>query len=406
MKILFVADLFPWPVNKGGHLRVSTAIEGLMRLGEVDLFSLFDTRGAEPVVPEGIRLRRFEPSPYPSDSKSNRWKLEWPIRRGVPLPVAMRAGDQWPHRLFTSFVDDRYDLVWFSTAATWAWMGRPRLGPTVIDLIDLEDMKERQKLGQIRRQRVRGTSTLAHRMALEAKTRLNIYDWTRLQKAAATAADCVVVSSPEDLARLKVANAVVIPNTYPQPAVPVGKASPEDPPTVMFQGSFDYPPNSDAAAWLVREIAPQLRQRLPGTRIRLVGQETAGVRALADEPDVTVTGLVPSMESELARADVVLVPLRMGSGTRLKILESFAHRVPVVSTTIGAEGIGAIDGVHLLIADTPGAMVEACQRLQSDPELRGRLVDEGQALFSNRFSQAAVAAPLRNLVDGLTRGRG
>ena len=406
MKILFVADLFPWPVNKGGHLRVSTAIEGLMRLGEVDLFSLFDTRGAEPVVPEGIRLRRFEPSPYPSDSKSNRWKLEWPIRRGVPLPVAMRAGDQWPRRLFTSFADDRYDLVWFSTAATWAWMGRPRLGPTVIDLIDLEDMKERQKLGQIRRQRVRGTSTLAHRRALEAKTRLNIYDWTRLQKAAATAADCVVVSSPEDLARLKVANAVVIPNTYPQPAVPVGKASPEDPPTVMFQGSFDYPPNSDAAAWLVREIAPQLRQRLPGTRIRLVGQETAGVRALADEPDVTVTGLVPSMESELARADVVLVPLRMGSGTRLKILESFAHRVPVVSTTIGAEGIGAIDGVHLLIADTPGAMVEACQRLQSDPELRGRLVDEGQALFSNRFSQAAVAAPLRNLVDGLTRGRG
>jgi glycosyltransferase involved in cell wall biosynthesis len=130
------------------------------------------------------------------------------------------------------------------------------------------------------------------------------------------------------------------------------------------------------------------------------------VRALADEPDVTVTGLVPSMESELARADVVLVPLRMGSGTRLKILESFAHRVPVVSTTIGAEGIGAIDGVHLLIADTPGAMVEACRRLQSDPELRGRLVDEGQALFSNRFSQAAVAAPLRNLVDGLTRGRG
>ena len=137
-------------------------------------------------------------------------------------------------------------------------------------------------------------------------------------------------------------------------------------------------------------------------RIRLVGQSTPEVEALADEPSVTVTGLVPSMADELAVADLVLVPLRSGSGTRLKILAAFAQRVPVVSTSIGAEGLGAIDGTHLLIADTPADLAAACERVCADPDLRTRLADGGQALFLERFESGVARERIRVLVDMLT----
>ena len=108
---------------------------------------------------------------------------------------------------------------------------------------------------------------------------------------------------------------------------------------MLLQGTFDYAPNVDGARWLVEELAPAIRTKLPDLQIRIVGKTTGSVDTLAEPPLVTVVGKVPRMEPELARADLVVVPLRMGSGTRLKILEAFAHRVPVVSTPLGAEGL-------------------------------------------------------------------
>jgi glycosyltransferase involved in cell wall biosynthesis len=402
MKILFVADLFPWPSTKGGLLRVATAVESLMRLGEVDLFALYDPRGPSPELPPGIRLRRLATSPYPSDHKSNLWKVEWPLRRGTPLSIAMRKRDPWPRKLFGEFVEDRYDLVWFSTAATWAWMGRPRLGPTVVDLIDLEDVKEHQRIPGIRATPAAGVEARARRALLEVKTRMNAYDWAKLQRKVADQVDEIVLCSAEDADRLGTVNTFVVPNTYAAPAEPVGRPSAGDPPTIVFQGTFDYPPNADGAVWLAGEIAPLIRDQLPGARIRLVGQSTPEVEALAHEPEVTVTGLVPSMADELAGADLVLVPLRSGSGTRLKILEAFAQRVPVVSTTVGAEGLGAVDETHILIADTPAELAAACARVCADPDLRHRLADGGQTLFLERFETSVARERIRILVDLLT----
>ena len=117
------------------------------------------------------------------------------------------------------------------------------------------------------------------------------------------------------------------------------------PAVVLFQATFDYAPNVDAADWLVAEVAPRLRSRIPDVEIRLVGTPVPGVQRQHRPPAVTVVGKVPTMEPELAHADIAVVPIRYGSGTRFKILESFAHRVPVVSTTIGAEGLDVVDGM-------------------------------------------------------------
>ena len=132
----------------------------------------------------------------------------------------------------------------------------------------------------------------------------------------------------------------MIPNTYPRPTRPVGDPAADRPPVVLFQGNLGYPPNIDAAQWLATAIAPLIRAAVPATEVRLVGRPGTNVTELHRPGVVTVVGEVPSMEEELARATVAVVPVRYGSGTRVKILESFAHRVPVVSTTLGAGGLG------------------------------------------------------------------
>ena len=135
--------------------------------------------------------------------------------------------------------------------------------------------------------------------------------------------------------------------------------------------------------------------------MRLVGETDGGVVKLDDPPDVSVVGRVPSMEPELALADVVAVPIRYGSGTRLKILEAFAHRIPVVSTTIGAEGLDVRDGEHLLVADGTDGFVAACVRLLSDSDLRTRLVEEAHRLFLARYQWSASHDAIRDLIVDL-----
>ena len=277
------------------------------------------------------------------------------------------------------------------------------MGPTIVDLDVLDGEVERQEADAIRARPAPGPAGRVKRSMAEVKTRVNARDWDRLDASIARQVAAVVLCSSDDVARLGAANAAVVPNTYVEPEHPVGKAAADDPPTVLFPASFDYGPNADAARWLAEEVAPLLRQQVPGTTVRLVGRPSPTVTALIDEPSITVTGRVVSMEDELAKADVVVVPVRSGSGTRLKILEAFAHRIPVVSTTLGAEGLDVEDGVHLLVADSAKAIAEACRRLHDDPELRSRLVFAAQELFHRRYEASAARTAIRLLVDDVAR---
>jgi glycosyltransferase involved in cell wall biosynthesis len=315
------------------------------------------------------------------------------------MEVFLRTGDPSLRLNFASWVRDRYDIVWFSTAAAYAQMGRPQLGPTIIDLVDLEDVKAAQRAELLRSEWPRSglTASIHHAIAI-VQAKKNAHDWLALQRSVAADVDRVVLCSNVDLRRSELSNAVVIPNTYPQPLVSVGHKGIGNPSVVLFQGSLTYPPNMDAAEWLVGQIVPRLQVKVPGVEIRLVGKSAPGVARLHRPPAVTVVGQVPEMEPELARADIAAVPLRIGSGTRLKILESFAHRVPVVSTSVGADGLDVRDGVHLLLADDAEGFAEACRRLLTDADLRGRLVDAAEELFVERYESTRVREQVQRLV--------
>ena len=128
-----------------------------------------------------------------------------------------------------------------------------------------------------------------------------------------------------------------------------------------------------------------------------MGEHGPELEDLHDPPRVSVVGRVPDMAAELAGVDLVVVPVRYGSGTRVKILEAFAQRIPVVSTSVGAEGIGAVDGVHLLVGDDAPALAEACVRLLTEPALRRSVADAAHHLFEERFCSDVVEGAVARL---------
>ena len=166
----------------------------------------------------------------------------------------------------------------------------------------------------------------------------------------------------------------------------------EIPARLVFSGSMDWHPNEDAVCYFVENVLPRIQADVPGTSFTIVGRNPgARVRDLASRPGVDVTGTVDDVRPAIGAANVYVVPLRAGSGTRIKIFEALAMGKAVVSTTVGAEGLALESGRHFLAADTPHDFAQSVIRLLRDPARRQALGDAGRALVEANYSWATVA---------------
>jgi glycosyltransferase involved in cell wall biosynthesis len=173
-------------------------------------------------------------------------------------------------------------------------------------------------------------------------------------------------------------------------------------PTVIFCGAMDYSPNVDALRWFFDSIHEKLLQLCPAARVLVVGKNPiAEVKAYASRPGVTVTGGVPDVRPYYRRAWLQMVPLRIGGGTRLKIVESLAIGTPVVSTTIGAQGLELKHGENILLADDADSFAGEIARSLSDPALLQRIGENGISTATDRFGWPAIGARLADRYDTL-----
>jgi polysaccharide biosynthesis protein PslH len=175
--------------------------------------------------------------------------------------------------------------------------------------------------------------------------------------------------------------------------------------TILFVGSMDYHANIDAVTWFSRVAWPEIARRYPDIHFMIVGRDPASdVRALASDR-IHVTGTVEDVRPFYASALAVVVPLRSGSGTRLKILEAMAAGVPVVSTRLGAEGIEAEDNVHLLFADYGQEIALVVGRLASSAELRMRLSQAARELVCRVYDWSNIGKQLYGIHEDLVQSR-
>lgn len=166
-------------------------------------------------------------------------------------------------------------------------------------------------------------------------------------------------------------------------------------PNILTLGTLHYPPNADGVRWFARQVFPLVRREVPQATLTIVGKNPpADLLALQErEPEaIRVTGYVPELEPYLERAALVAVAVRAGGGMRVRILEAFARGLPVVTTTIGLEGIQAEAGRDLLVADTAEAFAESTVRLLRDPQLQVRLSEAGRRLAETRYDWKVALA--------------
>jgi polysaccharide biosynthesis protein PslH len=168
---------------------------------------------------------------------------------------------------------------------------------------------------------------------------------------------------------------------------------PKDNPELIFVGSMDWLPNEDGVCWFSEHVLGRVRQLVPNVRFTIVGRSPgSAVRKLAElDPGIEVTGTVPDVRPYLERGAVFVVPLRIGGGTRLKIYEAMAMGIPMVSTSIGAEGLPVRTGEHLLIADEPEEQASAIVRLLQKPQVAFELASNALVLVQGHGSWESVA---------------
>jgi sugar transferase (PEP-CTERM/EpsH1 system associated) len=271
----------------------------------------------------------------------------------------------------------------------------PRGTPLVLDEHNIEyDLLDRVAAVE--------TSPLRRRFGQLEATRTRREEW----RAWATVDGCIATSVVDEAVIRRTCPAVptaVVPNAVDTDYFSPGDVA-VDQDSMVFVGRMDYRPNVDAVTWFALHVLPHVRRVRPSVVLTVVGDGApSSVRRLAG-PDVIVTGRVDDVRPFVRRAGVVVVPLRAGGGTRFKVLEALSMAKPVVSTTVGVEGLDVAGGEHLLLADDPDEMAKHVLHLMADPALRARIGAAGRSLAVERYGWAAAAARLETFHSEVVAG--
>jgi polysaccharide biosynthesis protein PslH len=243
-------------------------------------------------------------------------------------------------------------------------------------------------------------------MALVRPGARKLYDYLNHRKLRAEEerswqdVDACAVTSPRDEATIRSALprglTAVVPNAVDTAFFsPCGR--PREHGTILFYGTLSYYPNLDGLLFFLREVMPIVRRGHPSARLKVVGADPPEAIRRFEASDITFTGFVPDLRPHLESASVVIAPLRIGGGTRLKVLEAMAMAAPVVSTSLGAEGIAVTSGREVLLADTAESFAADVIRVLRDDSLAAELGGAGRRLIERSYDWRASARALEAL---------
>lgn len=409
MRILFLSEYYPFKFRTdvfGVFQRMRLLLDAMSGLGELDLLFLAPF-GVDP-SPAGLlqleklieaewhlRVNAFVRDQLPARPRPFRERL--PIWVGSVVRGAVAFEDEInlnnSHepslRAVRECLDRRPDMILafrLGSMAPLLRIGRP-LPPIFFDLDDAEHVKamrlSRGRAGLVRRVRTYGA--------------VPILWWS--ERRAMTLARSTFVASMRDWNRFRHfprhSERVVVPNAVRVP-------SPERltvEPTMLYLGNYLYGPNVEAAEYLLQEIWPRVRSLVPGARLFIAGSEPERISAHASPPPgVEFTGFVEDLSDLYRRTRVVCCPIRVGGGTRLKILEAAAYGKPLVSTTIGAEGIELRDGREIFLRDEPMSFAASCAKLMADTSLAEQMGAAARRVVGQLYERDIVIEQIRKAV--------
>jgi polysaccharide biosynthesis protein PslH len=392
MKILWVKSDFLHPTTRGGQIRTLEMLKVLHRRHEVHYLGLTDDPEGEGPRRAGEYSTRSYAVPHQVRDKRSIW-FAWELLLGLvsPLPVAVSRWGNAGMRLELKrlLAQESFDSVVCDFLFP---------APSFEDLSNATLFQHNVE-AQIWKRHAEHGATALHRayLGLQAR-RMEAFEGkvcrASRQVIAVSDADVGMMRESYGVKRISAVATGVNLDYFAPPATPPPK---ED---LVFVGSMDWMPNEDGMKWFTAEVWPLIRQAHPGCRLAIVGRKPGPdiVRMAGSGTGIEVTGTVPDVRPWLHGAKVCIVPLRIGGGTRLKIYEAMAAKLPVVSTTVGAEGLDYRDGVNLKVADSAQDFAAACSELLSDQTRRQAMAEAGWRLVSERYSWEAVTSEFERLL--------
>lgn len=390
MNILIVCRELPYPPDAGYKIRTFNLIKGISKRNSISLVCYEGSETQEGYVREMKEYCEFVKLVKREDKSKIKQLpgLAKDLISGLPWYVKYSKSREMQHAIFEIAESRDFHIV------------------------HIDDPYMAANLDQVLKAGVRKSVTFHNIESISykriSKIEKNLYhkirdflNWLPMQRWETRIAerfDLSIVMSSVDLQILKSKNEklriAVIPNGVDTHSLrPLAFSDQKY--NISFVGAMDYPPNRDAVLYFYRQVLPLIRERLPKTKFFIVGRRPATeTLKLGIDRSVVLTGYVEDVIPYYQKSSVMVVPLRAGGGTRLKILEAMALGRPVVSTTIGCEGLNVIDGEHLLIADDPDQFADKTIRLLLDQELYQRITINGRKLVEDQYDWDKVAGKL------------
>lgn len=421
MKILILAPYPPYPPHGGGAMRIYQLVRGLAARHDVTCLAFApDAEAERALAPLQAFCRVLTVrGPRPRSAVRRAWTT-----LVSPLPdMALRnAAPAYASALDRLLAAERFDIIQAESIemarylpgcaprahaeATPPAIPQMRSAKRVLDQFNAEYVLQRRAfLTDVRQPR---------RWHAAAYSLVQWLKLARYERRVLRSCDAMIAVSEEDrrllLRLVPTARIGVVPNGVDTDyfsrsalAAAAAGAMPIGDRALVFSGTLDYRPNMDAVIWFAHEVLPRVRASCPDARLFVVGRRpTPALHRLAAGGGVTIVGEVPDARPYIAGAAVYIVPMRIGGGIRLKLLEALALEAPVVSTAMGAEGVvGLRSGEHCLLADDPVDFAAAVLRLIADRELGRRLGATGRALVCARYDWAAIVPQLEALYADL-----
>jgi polysaccharide biosynthesis protein PslH len=389
---LFLSPEAPYPMTGGGPIRAASVLEYLAQRFSVHAIFFREPGAPHPAaaIPPG-RVDRVDIVDLPFHS---RLPLARVVRnasrlaRNCPPLVDRFAG--FEAQIARCVSGRRYEAACLEHfwCAPYLDQLRPSAQRVFLNLYDIESAWHRSMADS-------SGGLLAWSYARFAQAALE------LERSWLPQFDCILTTSCNDakLVRAIVAEAkvAVYPNALPLLAPPPRSDRLE----IIFSGNLEYAPNIAAVRFFHRQVWPALQSRWPGLKWKILAKNLGPFRDLpAHDPSIEITGFVEDAVAVIAQSQVAIVPVLAGSGTRVKILEAWAARTPVVSTSLGAQGLECRDREHLVLADHPESFTTAVSELLALPDDRARIGAAGRRLYEERYTWQAAWKALDSVLIG------
>jgi glycosyltransferase involved in cell wall biosynthesis len=389
LRVLVLDEWIPFPPDSGKRTRTWNLLRRLAQRHDVTLLCYGDPRG-EPfkaVSSEGIEVQTVPP--LRRDVGLNFYgRLFLNLFSRYPYSVVKHSTRRYRDRLLQLLFQGQFDLIHCEWTPYARFLGAAEGLPTLIMAHNVESQIWKRRAMHARR-------AVEHAFFAVQATKMELFERRVVRQASLTAA--VTELDARHIAAWGAPRVSIVENGVDTeffiPTQGTGEGE-----KLLFLGAFDWFANQDCVEYLLAEILPLVLRHAPRAKLQVVGRKLPEAlrKRWACFDGVELVGEVPDVRPYLASAAVVVVPLRIGGGSRIKILEAFAMKKAVVSTSVGAEGLAVSDGVHLLLADSAASFGECTIRLLASPEQRAALGESGRKLVEERYSWDQIALCLES----------